>query len=473
MSGDFTVSGGRSSRVATEEMSRYSAQLRGFAETAIGVRARLGVLNATVSVPVINALNAPVSALNAHESVDDCFALLWFASLKAQMLAGTVDAAADAYGTVDRIAQGLMQSLMAEAARALGRVSPLLITGAIPSILMGAGLWLLTPEERRHAAFSWLEGKTAIISDPRVVDFVRLSVSSVDDFGGGLAGVPRVVMALFGDEALGILGFSTAAGILTGTVRTAGLLRETPVAVETRGAAVAVAPVTGFGDRAKRIPEGKGQVVIERYEVPGQPDRFEIYIGGTRDGSLVTGSEPWDNTSNLTSMASESLLAVGDSGSSRAVAAAMLKAGIGPENPVQITGYSQGAMVGLEIANSGLFTVESVFTVGGPTGELPVPDSTSYLALEHEEDLLVAGGGVRRDPDTVVVQRALFENGEVPSTSVLPAHELGRYRESAQLLDSAHDPRVVQMAREMSDFAAGATNVESQLWIGRRVAAEQ
>jgi len=469
MVSDLTVSGGGTTRVATEELSAHAAQLRDFARATQGVRMRLAMLDGAINPGLLAMIDAPRSAGRANEIVDDCLPSLWFSAVGAEALATALDAAAEAYGMADAASEILLRSMAAKLAHTVGLLWPFVLAASTPLAIFAAGAWQRASEEQRHDALAWVTSHRGPLSDPRFVEFVRLAVSSADEFGAGAAGSPWEVTAVLGDEALGILGFSTTVATVTGIARMTGNLTETPVKVEARPAQT-VDAAGSFAAIAERVPEGEEQIRIERVAVPDGPDAYFVYLGGTRDGSLLTGGEPFDMASNLGALADDSRLEMGDAGSKRALHAAMLAAGIGPENPVAFIGYSQGAAVALDSANDEIFNVKAVYSLGGPTGEITVPDGVTYLALEHEEDIVPAAGGVHRDRDTIVVRASAFDGEEPRSAGPLPAHALAEYRETSVRLDSSHDQRVRDFAADLQGMLGGATAVESQLWHARRVA---
>ncbi|MBF0672261.1 MAG: hypothetical protein IR160_06730 [Salinibacterium sp.] len=469
MAGDLTVFGGGTTRVATEELSANATRLRDFARATQGIRMRLAMLDGAINPGLLAAIDAPMSAARANETVDDCLTALWFSSLGAEALAMALDAAAGAYGMADAASDAILRSMAGRIAHTVGLLWPFALAASTPLALFAFGAWQSASETQRQDALTWVTSHRGLLSDPRFVEFVRLAVSSADEFGAGVAGIPWEVTALLGDEALGILGFSTTVATVTGIARMTGHLSETPVKVEARKAQT-TEPASSFEELAGRVPDGEEQIRIERVAVPDGPDSYFVYLGGTRDGSLLTGGEAFDMASNLGALADDSRFEMGDAGSKRALHAAMLAAGIGPENPVAFIGYSQGAAVALDSANDGIFNVKAVYSLGGPTGEITVPDGVAYLALEHEEDIVPAVGGVHRDRDTIVVRASSFDGAEPEGNAPLPAHDLGRYRETSAHLDSAHDQRVRDFGGNLHGMLAGATAVESQLWHARRVA---
>ena len=318
---------------------------------------------------------------------------------------------------------------------------------------------------RRHllpGPVGWAAAHKAVLSDPHVVELVRLTAMSTDDFGEGALHVPVGLSQLLGDEGLGILGLDTSAATVAGLASPFGVLKETPVAVRpvrlVRGGSVA----TDFEDRAGRIPTDGSQVRIDRVSAPGQADRFEVYLAGTSDFSLTPGTDAWDMTSNV------SAIAGAGAGSYRAAQQAMALAGITSGSAVVFTGYSQGGLIAARLAASGDYHTTGLYTLGGPAGQVPVPAGIPYVAVEHSEDLVPATGGTFASSHPVLVRRTLFDGHPPDTPMVFPAHELGRYRQTAQLLDASDNPRLTDALRAINGPSAAGATVTSTFYRASR-----
>ena len=464
MSDGLTVSGGGSFAVATAELGGASAGLRDLAGVAGSCTAQLATIDRLVDRAALFDVDAPISALAAERAIDEARGAIEAVRAQAAVLCTALEAAAAAYGTAERLGESAARELAAALAYGLGTVAPGLALMALPFAGFAIAAWALSPEERRAQAIAWLEQHGGLLSDPLVIEAIRLTVLSLDEFGAGVMRLPPPLVQFLGSEALGILGYSSSAAVLTGTARHFGLLRETAVSVQRRTSRQYETPAVGFAERAQRIPAQAAQIRIDRYEMPGEPDRFEVYLGGTKNGELLAGEEPWDTTSNLTA------LSLGDSGSMTAVRQAMHEAGVTSETPVQFTGYSQGALIGVRLADSGDYDTRGIFTVGGPVGQLHSPE-VPYVAIEHREDIVPAAGGTHVSDTPVVVRRSVFEGEEVPKDAAFPAHRLSLYRETAALLDETNDRRIVEAGERLDAFSSGATKVETTTWHAERLAA--
>src|SRR5690554_364933 len=238
------------------------------------------------------------AALNAEDKIDEAVGALRWARFTAQTLVWALDASAESYGAVERALQQLNQLIGAKLSYTLGFLFPGLAALLVPPLLGGAVIggaaYVLSPSERKEALQRWLADQNDVLTNPHVVMMVRLGVMGADDFLGGMARLNPQLIQLLGDEGLGLLGLTTSAGLLATAATPVGALAETPVRVNRVSTRSDETAATTFEERVKRIPEGGAQVRIDRIPVDGEPDRFEVYIGGTRDLGLSATVEPWD-----------------------------------------------------------------------------------------------------------------------------------------------------------------------------------
>jgi hypothetical protein len=465
---DLTISGGGFSAVATADLFEQAMQLERMIEGIEACLARLSVIDRALDAVALREWNARYSAFNAEARIDDATTALRLAGMTARSIRLALGASAEAYGAAEGILQGLSQVLAAKFAHALGFIFPGLAVLFAPTLgstaITGMTVYALMPDERRKALLRWLMDQNEVLTNPQVVTLVRLGVMSSDDFAGGVMRLSPQLAGLLGDEGWGLLGLTASAGLLTGVVAPLGPLAETPVRVNRVSTRTDTRTATTFAERAARIPQGGSQIRIDRLHVAGGPDRFEVYLGGTRDFSPLAAAEPWDMTSNVHS------LSMGDAGSYRAAQEAMRLAGIDSDSPVQFAGHSQGALVASALASSGDYNAQGLFTVGGVVSQDLVPDGVPWLAIEHTDDLIPALAGNRIAPETVLVRRQVFGGEEVPSDTVLPAHELRRYRETAAMLDDTDDGRSGPLLVRLNRLGAGVESVTTTRYLARRIA---
>ena len=470
MAGDIVIGGGGSVAVATSELfddARRLSELRALLSES---HRQLVTIDRLMGPSQLNFLASAASALAAERAIDDAAAALARATSSAERLHVALIASADAYGLGERATERLAQEVAARFGTMLGMFLPAIALEVLPTLLgIGVGVAIgitLLPPEKRAALFralpDWLRGKSALLTDPKVVQLVRLTVMSADDFGGGLLHLPPELVHAIGDEGLGLVGLATSSSVLVGVAGTRGMLAESAVSVTQSGATIQATRAGSYSDRAARVPQGSAQVRIDRYSQPGEPDRFEVYIGGTRNFSLSPGAEPWDMTSNMNAVAGR------EAGSYRAVTKAMRDAGITSASPVLFTGYSQGGLIAAELAASGDFDTRGLYTLGAPAAQIDVPSSIPWVALEHTDDIVPAVGGSWASADPVLVRRELFDGRPVSTDVIFPAHQLTGYRETAALVDASHETRVVSALAAFDRFGDGTTTVRSTLYRGVR-----
>jgi len=481
------VSGGGVFSVASTELQRHGSLLGEVADELSWCAHRITAIDASGAMPSIS-MSAPGPAaggpggwlFEAHSAarradcaVDEAASMLRAASVECSFLATALHLAANGYTVTESLVDGYLQAVAAEIGRSLGFLTSTLGVVLVPGVIgaltlgvaaLGAGAFV-NPRGARQvagAARAWIEARKELLSDPRFVLLVRLSAMSADDFGLGLLRMPQPLPRMLGDEGWGILGVDTsaAAGMFVGGA--VGALRETPVTVQPvrrRQSTV----VAGWSARAERIPTGPAQVRVDRYVSPGQPNRFEVYLGGTLDASTMARDQPWDMTSNVAGVAGRS------SGAYRAVTAALRDAGVTPDSPLVVSGYSQGGLVGARLAASGDYNVRGLFTLGAPVGQVPVPATTNWVALEHTDDLVPAVGGIFASGAAVRAQRQVFRSEQPDGRLALPAHQLDRYRATAELADGAADRRLTTAAVGFAETTVGTTRVESTWYQAKRV----
>lgn len=90
-----------------------------------------------------------------------------------------------------------------------------------------------------------------------------------------------------------------------------------------------------------------------------------------------------DLDSNLTLMLTPALRSQYE----HAVLAAMAQAGVGPDDPVMLVGFSQGGiMAGTLAAYNSDYNWDAVVVAGAPIDSMPIPASTKVVSVQHDGD---------------------------------------------------------------------------------------
>lgn len=473
MSDELVLSGGGSGggvAVATDALLAVIDGCETAAREAVDGARALAVLAARLEQLSAVEAGAAGDALRlAAVQARSAAALAASAAPPADRLAWALRAAADGYGLAEAVATRAVESATEALAAVLGRVAPGLAVAASSGVIaVAAAAALLAPVLARPfglddelAALGTAAGAelNRFLSRPETVAAIRTAVMAADDaILGGLTG--PALAALLGEDGIGATGLPFVATIAMGLAGGAGMLRETSVRLAERRSSSTAAPdpPRGWGERFERIPAPASddgmQVLIERYTVPGEPDRFEVYIAGTVSFDPVAGTEPWDLTSNVGNASGA------DAASVRAVAEAMRDAGIDDTTPVQLTGFSQGAGTAARVATLDGFAVVGIAAFGGNTGQTPIPDGVRTVLVEHDDDLVPALGGRQDNDHAMLVRREAYGEVAPPAGVVLPAHQRPAYAATAALMDDADSSRMTDATAAFDAFTADAVAVE-------------
>lgn len=458
MSDELQISGSNESAVATDELFSAAQQLSSMATQLSLIGHYLSALEREASSTV--GANAPHEAWQARRTIGRAVTVVGTGEAQAHALTVGLTDAAEGYGFVDRFIGSVVQSLSADIAGVAGAIAPVVFLANLPS-LVGSGLVLgglsMIPGVRDGLSGGMREHNEQL-TNPLTVTLVREATMAADDFGMGITGIPRPLTDVLGDDGLGLSGHAMAASGVMAIGSLFGLFRETPVRLAD-SKPVAAQPPTGYLERLNRVPDadqnGGAQVVIDRYEMPGEPDRFEVYIAGTVTFNPISGDEPFDMTTNMAN-------AVGPgSGAYDSVAEAMRLAGIDENSPVQFTGYSQGGGTAAQLAASGDYNTVGLATFGGPTGQVDIPEGFTTVIVEHTDDLVPALGGTQQNEHAVIVERDVFGGRDVPTDYAVPAHHYEYYEETARLMDQARSNQLTESIEQLNRFSEGAVTVTS------------
>lgn len=463
--------------VVVQELLDRAEFMRELALESLALRARLAGLDRLLSMSWLQAVRAPADAARAELDIDQAQIVMVELETHARGLQWALGTAADGYAWTERFAGELGRQFTGGLAALAGRVVPgLLLTGAGSVALAAAGGAIAGASaapgglagvlDRAMASGSGAASATSpeLLNDPATVDLIRDATQNVGAFALGATGLPTELVTALAGTGAGV-AFAATGAMRAGSL--VGALDETPVRLSGTSTTATEAAPAGFAERFARIPDAGemhgAQVVIERYEAPGEPDRFEVYIAGTVTFSPVADDEPWDMTSNLANAAGYG------GGSYASVTAAMREAGVTAESPVQFTGYSQGGGTAARLAASGEWNTQGLASFGGPTGQIRIPDGFPTVIVEHREDLVPALGGAQLNQGAVRVDREVFAGREVPTDLAVPAHHAVYYAETAELMDRESNPRLTGALASLDGFGAGATTITSTAYRFERV----
>ncbi|MET1044506.1 MAG: hypothetical protein ABWX59_10375 [Microbacteriaceae bacterium] len=457
--------------MSTEQQAVQTALLRVLVGELTGFVARVGMVDRAGTLLTPFQAN-PLPILRADAAIDEAQTSLLRAVNEARFAESTLTAATLAYAEAERRAHEMTRGLGGLLGYGLGLLGPIAVQWLLTPLLAaitGIGIGALRPggaELLQAGAAAWWAEHRDILSEPLTVELVRAAIMGSDDALGGALHVPPALVLFLGDQGLGVTGVSTTTALLLALANGAGALREAPVTVTRTGTATGtVTAPTGLRDRLARVPHGvPHQVRVERYPVPGQDDRVEVFIGGTVDGSLFTGEQPWDMTSNVHGAAEL------QPASLRAVREALAEAGVSPGDRIAITGYSQGALVGALVAASGDYDVDFLLEVAGPSGQVAVPDSVTHVRLDHTADLVTALGGDVQGAHTVQVRRdgVPADTGQTGPGQALPAHDYTFYLQTAELADQSRHPEIRNAIEGANIPLRGAARGDASDWLAER-----
>ena len=516
MGDELVIGGSGSFAVGTDELFACAEQLRELRREMSALGSDLGVIDSLVSKWQLRSAAVPASAFDAEAEIHRARMVIAEVELQSRAMDSAIEAAAAGYGFAEHFVGRMIHEFTGQFGAMLVRFSPMLLLATLAgtAVLGVAGGILIDkangvgqgpnrfgptqrgpnqrgpiqrgPDQPRRSPLGstpfgsspfstsqtgrsgeshptpWFREHNEIVTNPLTVDLVRLASQASGDVVAGALGVPPQLTSLLGGA--GVMIGSTAVMRAGSTI---GLFKETPVRlVDSHTQAVSGSP-TGFAERLSRVPDtgttDGAQVVIEKYSMPGDVDRFEVYIAGTVTFSPSAGSEPWDMTSNMANAAGFG------GGSYASVAAAMELAGIDSSSPVQFTGYSQGGGTAARLAASGDYNTQGLATFGGPTGQVQIPEGFPTVIVEHTDDIVPALGGEQVNNHAVLVERAVFSGREVPTDYAVPAHHYEYYEETARLMDKAQSDQITTASSRLDSFGSGATSFTSTAYQYERV----
>lgn len=410
------------------------------------------------------------------------------------------------YARADADAAARLRALAVLGGTAVGDAGPLAAAGALllgTAALLSAGRTVVHLRSLRHTptpvglGLTLLGGSSLTRAENPVGMVARLVAGpgllpdgwlppAADGGEIAVSGLAAVVTGLAPGLQTGTVadpvGPAARAAYVTGTVGAAALGRprhRLVVAPQvTVGAEQPPAPRT-TADVLRQVqdlyPENgaaPGSVGVQRLDHPDGRRTWVVTVPGTQSAGLH-GSNPMDMATNLA-------LASGTPDDvTHLVSEAMLRAGVGPEEPVLIAGHSQGGMAAVRAASGlhGVFTVAGVVTAGSPVGGMSLPAEIPALHLEHLQDQVVALDG-RPNPDVTHRTTVVRDLGAGSAADRAAARSLGAphlmpaYIRTAEALEGSGHRSLEEfdaaMGRVLGDGSADATH---QRYVGVRVSA--
>jgi hypothetical protein len=394
------------------------------------------------------APDAPAAARLSGIEIDAARVAVHSAHRLSERLATAIRTAITRYDDAERAALAGAD----RQAEMLGAASGPVLRALLPGIAFAGGLAFLASKlpdpggARASALRQFFLKHPGLITGPKFVEGVRLFSQSLDETTSSFLGVPAPLAYAMGES--GETGVRTSARGLLAVGPAVGLFHETPVKVERVSTAAISTPPAGSVERLDRIPEGN-QVRIEKYEAPGEPSRFVVYVGPTETFSPVADHEPWDLTSNVGGVGGVAV------GSYRATELAMHDAGIGSGDAVQFVGYSQGGLVATMLAGSGDWNAAGIETFGAPAGNIELPDGLSGMAVRNTDDFIPLLAGPQLDHHLLQVERQAFAPGTpLPTYHAAPAHQRDAYVATATAVDQARSSAVREQSAALDAFTA-------------------
>jgi hypothetical protein len=227
-----------------------------------------------------------------------------------------------------------------------------------------------------------------------------------------------------------------------------------------REAMTAAADVDRAGNTAATVIEvievldADGNRVGWRVVLPSTQDWQELGPAFGQDFSTDQGALN-DLDSNLALMLTPSQQAAYE----RAVYEAMVQAGVGPDDPVMLTGWSQGGILAGTLASDPdcPFNIAAIFVSGSPIDAMNIPDSVAVLAVQHSGDVVpTLDGPASAPPHNGANWRTLvLDPPPIDPTTKKPydsPHHAGAYTETAASLEGRSDPVLDQVRQEQSMF---------------------
>ncbi|MFF2369853.1 hypothetical protein [Agromyces sp. NPDC058110] len=140
---------------------------------------------------------------------------------------------------------------------------------------------------------------------------------------------------------------------------------------------------------------GESQTVVDIKRIEGDPARYVVTLPSTQDWQAagVFFGEDMNGDGAVNDLDTNIVLRLFPEVRTqyeRAVMEAMRQAGIGPNDPVMLVGFSQGGILAGHLAanRSSEFNFEAVLAYGAPIDDMHIPAKTEVVSLQHEGDIV-------------------------------------------------------------------------------------
>ena len=290
-----------------------------------------------------------------------------------------------------------------------------------------------------------------VLMHPRTLDLLGYGARGVDDFLLGLVGAPRGTMS--DNEAITML----AAGLLP-LIANGHRLGSSPVSVREASDAESRldsdVPVSSYSDGFDQITTQDSDIVIRSYELPDGTLHHQVFSQGTQNWTLGEEESGFDLLSNIENAASHGELF----GSAYGVLQAMEAAGIGPDDTVDLFGYSQGGAAVALVAASQTFNVVSMTTYAAPSGQIEVPVDVDWVQIQIDGDAVPHVAGMSQHRTNA---RVLEVSVDIEVDSPFGYHLAPAYRAALADIEASGDSVALAQAQVRAERLDGARLVES------------
>jgi hypothetical protein len=204
--------------------------------------------------------------------------------------------------------------------------------------------------------------------------------------------------------------------------------------------------------------------VIEVLDENGDRVGWRVVLPSTQDwedGGWIVGKDNTGDLGGLNDLDSNLALMLTPSQQAayeRAVYQAMLEAGVGPDDPVMLTGWSQGGIMAGTLASDPdcTFNIQAIFVSGAPIDAMNIPDSVSVISVQHVGDVVATlDGPVSAGPhsgsnwETIVAEVPIDPKTNAPYEQ---PHNPDAYTATAGKVDEISTARIDAIKEQQNMF---------------------